>query len=157
MSTMMVSPSQYLTSCCLRACPFQGASRRDAFTSLGCGRGLLLPVGFTLGDFRVGQSLFAGIASGSLQRYLVLLGPEALQVRFALCRLDGGIARGRLRLQVHEYDSSHHDRRHAEQREQPCVHRASPQKSVRKPDLNVRPGRIFDAFSQLAPYVVTID
>ena len=76
----------------------QGASRRNALTSLGRGGRLLLPIGFTLSDLGVGQNLFAGIASGSLQRYLILLGPEALQVRFAPCCPDGALARGWLRL-----------------------------------------------------------
>jgi hypothetical protein len=67
----------------------QGASRRNAFTSLGCGRGLLLPIGFTLGDFRVGQNLFAGIATGRCNG--ICLGPEALQVRSPM-PADGGIA-----------------------------------------------------------------
>ena len=55
------------------------ASLRRAEIKPLLGRALLVE----LGDFRVGEKLPPGILVGSLQRYLVLVGPDALQVRVA--------------------------------------------------------------------------
>src|SRR5437899_4899980 len=80
------------------------------------------PVQF--GPFLVRKELLVGIASGSVQGYLVVVGPDALQVRFAprglgrrprlvliprrgLCRRTLARDRDRRQLQEHDHGKDH--------------------------------------------------